>query len=57
MRAYIFDEGPDPDQRLPHDSGRNVSLDELSRLGVIAFPDVPLEKVDAIAKERSYKNR
>lgn len=45
------------DQREAHDSGREASLDQLSKLGVIyrRFPDV--QGVDALAAERGYKNR
>jgi 1,2-dihydroxy-3-keto-5-methylthiopentene dioxygenase len=57
MRAYIFDEGSDPDQRLPHDSGREVSAEELNRIGVLTYTGVDLPRVNEIAIERSYKNR
>ncbi|GAA5971856.1 hypothetical protein JCM8115_001409 [Rhodotorula mucilaginosa] len=56
MRAYYFDDKPG-DQRAPHDSGEEVSLQELERLGVKAFPGIDLEGVEKIAKERGYKNR
>ena len=60
MRAYYFDDLPG-DQRLLHDSGESVSADLLRSLGV-AYWQVPTgegsdEKIDAIAKEREYKNR
>ncbi|EJU03834.1 ARD/ARD family protein [Dacryopinax primogenitus] len=62
MRAYYFDDEP-TDQRLPHDSGEEVSLDTLSHLGVLYW-SIPVGEgdsipagVDAIAKERGYKNR
>jgi len=45
------------DQREPHNSGRNVDLDYLARLGVI-YSHVPdVSGVDAIAASRNYKNR
>ena len=45
------------DQRLPHDSGRPVSLDELARVGVLYSHHPSVESVDALAAEREYKNR
>ncbi|KXL46355.1 hypothetical protein M433DRAFT_58096 [Acidomyces richmondensis BFW] len=57
MRAYYFDNLPG-DQRLPHDSGREVSSESLAKLGIIHhyFPN-DLSAVNAIAAERHYKNR
>lgn len=61
MRAYYFDNLPG-DQRLPHDyiPSRPVSEATLSALNV-KFWSIPVEghetKIDAIAKERDYKNR
>lgn len=57
MKAYWFDNLPG-DQRLPHDSGRLVSPDYLSSLGILHYelPD-NLEAVNQIASERQYKNR
>lgn len=45
------------DQREPHDSGRAVSEDKLASLGVLYHNCPSVEGVDAIAKERGYKNR
>ncbi|GAA5872126.1 hypothetical protein JCM8547_003814 [Rhodosporidiobolus lusitaniae] len=56
MLAYYFDD-LEGDQRLPHHSGEDVSLDQLKRIGVLAFPGVGEEEVERIAKERGYKNR
>ncbi|KFY36252.1 hypothetical protein V494_05180 [Pseudogymnoascus sp. VKM F-4513 (FW-928)] len=56
MRAYWYDNLPG-DQREPHDSGREVSLDQLSRVGVLYYNYSDIEQVDALASERSYKNR
>ncbi|OBT38947.1 hypothetical protein VE00_10895 [Pseudogymnoascus sp. WSF 3629] len=56
MRAYWYDNLPG-DQRELHDSGRSVSLDQLSRIGVLYFRYPDLDQVDALASERSYKNR
>ncbi|THH16046.1 hypothetical protein EW146_g4549 [Bondarzewia mesenterica] len=62
MRAYYFDNIPG-DQRLAHDSGKPVSADTLKALGVLHW-QIPLEQeggweatIDAVARERSYKNR
>lgn len=61
MRAYYYDNLPG-DQRLPHDydPSRPVPLETLTSLNV-KFWTIPVpgheEKVDAIAKERGYKNR
>ncbi|TFY56197.1 hypothetical protein EVG20_g9025 [Dentipellis fragilis] len=62
MRAYYFDNVPG-DQRLLHDSGRAVSEERLRSLGVLHWK-VPIEtpggwgaQIDAVAAERSYKNR
>jgi len=59
MRAYYFDNVPG-DQRLPHDSGKPVSVSTLSSVGVLHW-SVPVEnwesEIGEIAKERDYKNR
>ncbi|KAF9465203.1 Acireductone dioxygenase ARD family [Collybia nuda] len=61
MRAYYFDNVPG-DQRLPHDynPSRLVSSETLSSIGV-KYWTIPVpgyeSQVDAIAKERGYKNR
>jgi 1,2-dihydroxy-3-keto-5-methylthiopentene dioxygenase len=61
MRAYYFDNIPG-DQRLPHDysPSRQVSVEKLDSLGV-KYWHIPVEghlpKLDAVAKERDYKNR
>ncbi|KAJ4402260.1 1,2-dihydroxy-3-keto-5-methylthiopentene dioxygenase [Didymella pomorum] len=56
MRAYWFD-NVEGDQRLPHDSGRNVDPEYLANLGVIYKHVTSDDDVNALAKERSYKNR
>ncbi|KAJ5438886.1 uncharacterized protein N7458_009884 [Penicillium daleae] len=56
MKAYWYDNTPG-DQREPHDSGRAVSEDKLASLGVLYHNCPSVEGVDAIAKERGYKNR
>ncbi|KAE9374844.1 Acireductone dioxygenase [Stipitochalara longipes BDJ] len=56
MKAYWFD-NEEGDQRLPHDSGREVSPAYLSQLGVL-YHHIPSEPdVDKLASERHYKNR
>lgn len=57
MRAYWFDNLPG-DQREPHDSGRDVDPEYLSKLGILHYelPD-DMDTVNKIAKERDYKNR
>jgi hypothetical protein len=61
MRSYYFDNLPG-DQRLPHDyvPSRQVVPEKLKQLG-IHFWSIPVEghepKLDAVAKERDYKNR
>ncbi|RXW25681.1 hypothetical protein EST38_g148 [Candolleomyces aberdarensis] len=61
MRAYYYDNLPG-DQRLAHDyvPSRPVSAEKLTQIN-IKFWQIPVEgyepKVDAVAKERGYKNR
>ncbi|KDQ59089.1 hypothetical protein JAAARDRAFT_33819 [Jaapia argillacea MUCL 33604] len=59
VRVYYYDNIPG-DQRLPHDSGKPVSLSTLEEIGV-SYWYVPVEghesKIEQIAKEREYKNR
>ncbi|GAA6047102.1 hypothetical protein JCM3770_004198 [Rhodotorula araucariae] len=56
MKAYIYDD-IEGDQRLPHDSGEQVTTEQLQAIGVLPFPGIELDQVEAIAKERGYKNR
>ena len=56
MRAYWFDNLPG-DQREPHDSGREATPADLSKLGIVHYVCPNVDQVDAIAKERSYRNR
>jgi 1,2-dihydroxy-3-keto-5-methylthiopentene dioxygenase len=61
MRAYYYDNVPG-DQRLPHDCvpSKPVSNQALDSLD-IKYWTIPVDgyetKIDAIAKERNYKNR
>jgi 1,2-dihydroxy-3-keto-5-methylthiopentene dioxygenase len=72
MRAYWYDNKPvgqpmclrglgadslQGDQREAHDSGRDVSVDELSKLGVLYFHHPDIEGVDELATKRNYRNR
>ncbi len=45
------------DQREAHDSGRDVSVDELSKLGVLYFHYPEINGVDELASKRHYRNR
>merc|ERR1711939_585366 len=56
MKAYIYDD-IEGDQRLPHDSGEQVTVDQLKAIGVLPFPGIELDQVETIARERGYKNR
>ncbi|KKY15747.1 putativedihydroxy-3-keto-5-methylthiopentene dioxygenase [Phaeomoniella chlamydospora] len=56
MRAYWYDNLPG-DQRLPHDSGKDVGIEQLKSLGVLYHHCPELSQVDGIAKDRNYKNR
>ena len=59
MRAYYFDNIPG-DQRLPHDSMRPVSEEHLKALNILHWTiqgDNWEEQINAIARERKYKNR
>src|ERR1700760_2049651 len=72
MRAYWFDNNPvlsssisypmtsnfdQGDQREPHDSGRDVSPEYLSKLGIVHFNYPSVDDVNKLAAEREYKNR
>ncbi|KAF4587564.1 1,2-dihydroxy-3-keto-5-methylthiopentene dioxygenase [Ophiocordyceps camponoti-floridani] len=56
MKAYIYD-NIHGDQRLPHDSRQEVSVDDLSQLGVEYFYLPKLSDVNNLATNRGYKNR
>ncbi|EOO02791.1 putative -dihydroxy-3-keto-5-methylthiopentene dioxygenase protein [Phaeoacremonium minimum UCRPA7] len=56
MRAYLYDDLPG-DQRLPHDSGNDVVVDDLKKLGVLYYRIGDIAGVDQLASERGYKNR
>lgn len=62
MRAYYYD-NIQGDQRDPHDSGRQVSIEQLDKIGVIYFnipsgsEEMVQTELDKIAKERNYQNQ
>ncbi|KAI1643709.1 Acireductone dioxygenase [Daldinia loculata] len=56
MRAYLYDNAPG-DQRLPHDSGKDVDAAALEKLGVLYFRYPEVSAVDELASKRGYKNR
>ncbi|KAI8321588.1 hypothetical protein GQ54DRAFT_180563 [Martensiomyces pterosporus] len=61
MRSYFFD-NTDADQRELHDSGVDVSLEQLARIGVEYIKlegtdEEKLEEVEKLCRERTYKNR
>lgn len=45
------------DQRLDHDSGREISTSYLTQLGILYHRCPSVSAVDEIAEKRSYKNR
>ncbi|KAK2612937.1 1,2-dihydroxy-3-keto-5-methylthiopentene dioxygenase [Conoideocrella luteorostrata] len=56
MKAYVYDNLPG-DQRLPHDSGRPVSIEALRKLGVLYYHFPDIADVDDLAASRGYQNR
>ncbi|CAN6648060.1 acireductone dioxygenase [Trichomonascus vanleenenianus] len=56
MKFYYYDDKPG-DPREAHNSGVSVSEDVLAKLGVVAFPNIGLDRVNQIAKDRGYINR
>ena len=57
VRVYIHDNNNDVDFRENHDSGIEVTLPQLKRLGVLYFHMTDPAQVDQLAKERGYKNQ
>ncbi|EJS42433.1 YMR009W [Saccharomyces arboricola H-6] len=57
VKAYIHDNKNDSDYRAPHNSGTELLLDELAKLGVIYRYCANEDEVNDIARERQYKNR
>ncbi|ORY88129.1 Acireductone dioxygenase ARD family [Leucosporidium creatinivorum] len=56
MKAWIYDD-IEGDQREPHNSGESVSFETLEKLGLLPHPNIEMDKVEEIAKERVYRNR
>ncbi|GAA5980328.1 hypothetical protein JCM11641_001768 [Rhodosporidiobolus odoratus] len=56
MKSYYYDD-IEGDQRLAHHSGEDVTVEDLNKIGVLAFVGIGEDRVEAIAKERGYKNR
>ncbi|CCF33824.1 ARD/ARD' family protein [Colletotrichum higginsianum] len=56
MKAYWYD-NLDGDQRLAHDSGKEVTIGELKKLGVFYHRIPDLDGVNQLASERGYRNR
>jgi len=56
MKAYWYD-NLDGDQRLAHDSGKEVTVDELKKIGVVYHRISDIHGVDKLAAERGYRNR
>lgn len=45
------------DQRLPHDTGKDLNASELAKLGVLYYKISDLDGVNDLAQQRGYKNR
>ncbi len=45
------------DQRLAHDSGKTVGVEDLTKLGVLYYRIGDVSGVDELAAERGYRNR
>ncbi|KAI1844658.1 hypothetical protein JX266_009114 [Neoarthrinium moseri] len=45
------------DQRLPHDSGRDLAAADLEKLGVLYYRLPDVSGVDELASQRGYRNR
>lgn len=56
MKAYVHDDLPG-DQRDEHNSGVSVTPEELQKAGVLYYHLETLDEVNALSKEREYKNR
>ncbi|CEJ02444.1 Putative 1,2-dihydroxy-3-keto-5-methylthiopentene dioxygenase [Rhizopus microsporus] len=60
MRAYVYDDKSNADQRAPHDTGIKKTQDDLAKIGILYWridgPD-SLDRLDEIAKRRDYKHR
>ncbi|KAG5358620.1 1,2-dihydroxy-3-keto-5-methylthiopentene dioxygenase [Yarrowia sp. B02] len=57
MKFYYHDNDASVDQCAAHDSGEPVSVEQLEKIGVLAFHYPDVEDVNKLAKERKYTNR
>lgn len=57
MLLYYHDDDYTIDSRKDHNSGETVPYDLLAEIGVIYHHFETEEEVDAVAKERNYKNK
>ncbi|VVT49905.1 uncharacterized protein SAPINGB_P002502 [Magnusiomyces paraingens] len=57
MKIYYHDDDNTTDKQLPHETSETVSVEELKKLGVLAYHYDNLEDVDKLASERSYVSR
>ena len=48
---------PQGDQRLPHDSGKDLDASELEKLGVLYYRFGNVDGVNKLAQQRGYRNR
>lgn len=56
VAAYLFDNNNNVDFRGPHNSGQDVTLEHLGKLGVEYKHLTSQTAVDSLAQERGYKN-
>lgn len=57
MKVYFHDDNNNEDKRLPHDTGKPVSIEALKEIGVLAYHFDDVKDVDALAAARNYVSR
>lgn len=57
MRAYYHDGNNEVDFTADHDSGIEVTLADLDKVGVLYYHLETEEEVNTVAKQREYRNR
>lgn len=57
VQAYYHDNNDAVDFRQPHNTGREISLQRLEKIGVFYRHFKTQQEVDELARERNYKNR
>lgn len=57
MKVYYHDNQDTEDKQLPHDTGKEVSIQDLENLGILAFHFDSVSQVDEIATTRGYVSR